>query len=535
MGRPVEFLTHDKCGSSRLQVFKQEDGSYDGFCFGCKTVVSDPYKDKPEGYTPKKQPKSDEEITNELLETMEYPIMDIPSRGLKAVALEHFGVRVGLSTVDGETIYSYHFPYKKNGQNIAFKNTLVELNEKGKKIMWTTGEFKEAELFGWEQAISSGSRRLFVTEGEFDAVALYQIIRRMQHGTQYADNVPAIISIKSGASSALGDLTALSSQIEKHFDEVVLVFDRDDQGRQAEEDVLKNFPGWYSVDLPKKDANKCLQDGNVKAVFNLCMFKAKAPKNTKLIWASSLIEAAKEEPEWGYSWPWEGLTQETKSEVVNALGAHFISVHKWKVFMAKPEEQNKHTVKLMAGKLAGRIFHDPRVPFDHEAYDKYAPMLADSLCMMNLYQSMGWEALRADIRLAAAAGVKAVMIDPVTNLTVGMTAAEANTKLQEIAVELAAMAQDLNIVIFIFCHLKAPDTGPSHERGGNVHSTQFAGSRAMMRSCNLMIGIQGNKDPDLPKEERNKRRIVILEAREFSSSGYVDLFWDENTGLFTEL
>jgi len=312
MGKPVEFLTHDKCGSSRLQVFQQDDGTYDGFCYSCKTVVSDPYKDKPKGYTPKKQPKTDEQKAEDLAEIQEYPIKDIPSRKLKKVALEHFGVRVGLSTSDGETITSYHFPYFKDDNLVSFKNALVELDAKGKKRVWSTGNFREADLFGWRQAISSGSKRLFVTEGEFDAIALYQIIRRMQHGTQYEDNVPAIISIKSGCTSALSDLSSISGEINKYFDEVVLVFDKDEPGRKAEEEVLKSFPGWMSVELPHKDANECLKQGAIKATFNLCMFKAKAPKNTRLVWARDLIEEAKKAPEWGYSWPWAKLTDLTR-------------------------------------------------------------------------------------------------------------------------------------------------------------------------------------------------------------------------------
>ena len=87
----------------------------------------------------------------------------------------------------------------------------------------------------------------------------------------------------------------------------------------------------------------------------------------------------------------------------------------------------------------------------------------------------------------------------------------------------------------MFCHLKAPDGGPPHERGGKVFSNQFAGSRAMMRSCNLMLGLEGNKDPDLSKEERNMRRLIILEDREFGATGYVPLFYDDNSGIYHEI
>lgn len=223
-----------------------------------------------------------------------------------------------------------------------------------------------------------------------------------------------------------------------------------------------------------------------------------------------------------------------KSEIVNALAAHFIKVHGWKCFLAKPEEANNKTYKLLAGKIAGKIFHDPKVEFDYEAYDKAGEVIGDKVAMVNLYQHLGWDTLEKDIRAAAAEGCKAMFIDPITNLTNGKDAATANTMLQEIAQALAALALDLDIVIFIFCHLKAPDNGPDHEHGGKVLSSQFAGSRAMMRSCNMMIGLEGNKSPDLPEYERNMRKLVLLEDREFGNTGEFPLFWDKDTGLFNE-
>jgi twinkle protein len=59
-----------------------------------------------------------------------------------------------------------------------------------------------------------------------------------------------------------------------------------------------------------------------------------------------------------------------KSEVVNALGAHFIKKHGLNVFMAKPEENNKKTYKLVLGKIVGKFFHDPKKPFDMDAYEE---------------------------------------------------------------------------------------------------------------------------------------------------------------------
>ena len=205
------------------------------------------------------------------------------------------------------------------------------------------------------------------------------------------------------------------------------------------------------------------------------------------------------------------------------------------MFLVKPEESNEKSYKLVAGKLAAKKFHDPKVEFDEEAFDKAGEEIGENLFLLNLYQNLTWETLEGDIRAAAAAGVKAVFIDPITNLTNGMSAADANTKLQEIAQNLAALALDLDIVILIFCHLRNPDSGTPHERGGEVLSSQFAGSRAMARSCNLMVGIEGNRDPSLSPEERNLRHLVVLENRETGEVGRYPLYWNPITTLFTEV
>jgi twinkle protein len=224
-----------------------------------------------------------------------------------------------------------------------------------------------------------------------------------------------------------------------------------------------------------------------------------------------------------------------KTTLRSALASHIITAHGQKVFMAAPEETNKKTWQLVCGQASGRIFHDPDVPFDYEAYDGASKLIGDNLYLLNLYQHMGWDSLRSDIIASANEGCKSIFIDPITNLTNGISSGEANTALQEISQELASIALDMQLTIWMFCHLKAPDSGNPHERGGRVMSNQFAGSRAMMRSCHMMMGLEGNKDPDLPEEVRNQRRLVILEDREFGASGYVNLYYNPVRGLYTEI
>lgn len=547
MSNCVEKITHDACGSKNLQVFQAEDGTYNGYCFGCGTNVKDPYKDRPPDYKPIIKKKSKEEIDAELAEINECGFHALPKRKLGVKALERFGIKVGLSEKDGVTPTIAYQPTTVDGVVTAY---MCKPLNGGKP--WTVGEGKGADLFGWAQAVEANAKRLYITEGQLDAAALFTIIKKQQTA-QYKDSDPSIVSLPYGAGNADKVIGKWLGKIRKNFKEVALVFDQDEAGRLAVDKVLKIAPDFLVADLPCKDANECLIKGHIKGAFNAIMFKSSKAKNTKLVWGEDLHEAAKEQAVFGVSWPWPQVTELTrgirtgetiylgaaqklgKSEVVNTLSAWLIKEHGWKVMVAKPEEANKKTYKLTAGKIVSKIFHDPKVEFDYEAYEKAGTILHGKLCMVNLYQHVGWETLKTDIVAAAQAGCKAVFIDPITNLTNGINAADANTKLQEIAQELSAMALDHDIVIFIFCHLRNPDSGLSHDRGGRVLTSQFAGSRAMGRSCNYMFGLEGNKDPDLSPEERNMRKLVLLDDREFGEVGEIDLYWDKRTTQFNEV
>jgi twinkle protein len=551
MTKCVEKLPHrtDKCNSGNgLQVFAKDGGGYDGHCFACGEHIPDPYGDKPEGYKPVRLVKTPEQIEAEIQEIHEYATHDLKDRKLRRESLEYFGVKIGVSEQDGVTPITHYYPYRKDGKITGYKVRLIE----GKR-MWSVGDLKDVELFGWDKAIQTGGKKLFITEGELDAVALYQIFKDHNAGTQWAAMAPAIVSLAHGSGSAAKELGKHIQEIRKTFKEIILVFDMDAAGKKAADEVVRIIPDAMVATLPEKDANDCLIQGRSKAAYNACQFNASKPKNTRLVSGDELHEKAKEPAKYGVSWPWRHITEATrgirtgetiyigagqkqgKSEIVNTLAAHFIKEHNWKVFLVKPEESNNKTYKLVAGKLVGKFFHDPTKPFDEQAYDKAGEVLRGHLYLLNLYQHVDFNTLKGDIRQAALEGCKAIIIDPITNFTNGMSAADANTKLQEIAQELAAMALDLDVVIFIFCHLRNPDSGLPHELGGAVLSSQFAGSRAMARSCNLMLGLEGNRDPALKPEERNLRTLILLEDREFGETGRYGLYWDKATGLFNEI
>jgi twinkle protein len=370
----------------------------------------------------------------------------------------------------------------------------------------------------------------------------------------YKESVPAVCSIPNGAGSAARDIGRLLPEIRKYFKDVTLCFDDDEAGQAAVNAVCKIAPDFKVIHLPMKDANECLIKGAGKAVYKACTFNTQEVKNTKLVWGYEVEEAAMEPTPWGLSWPWPKMTEATrgirfgetiyiaaaekmgKSEVLNAIAVHMMVAHKLKVFMAKPEEANKKTHKLLCGKVEGRVFHDAKVEFDREAYLRASAQIKHMYCMLDLYQNIKWATLKNDLYDAAGKGVKVTFIDPITNLTNGMGSSEKNDFLAGFAQEVSTVAKDLDLAVFLFCHLNKPPKGVTpFDRGGKVTTDFFAGSSAMARSCNYAIAIEGDKDPDKPVQQRNLRDLVLLADREHGEVERIPLYWDINTHLFNEV
>jgi twinkle protein len=565
----IDKLSHN-CGTRKgLQVFADpETGKVDGFCYSCRTFVANPYG-KPitadEVELPKQ--KTPEEIATELAEVSGFPVVDISQRRLRAKYLDEFGVKVAMSEGDGKTPAALYFPIHKGGSVSGYYIKTLSTPS----IQSAIGDVKKAPPFGWEQAKRSGAYKLIITEGREDAVAVVSMFDR--HGKE--EYKPAVIALPNGVNSVTSSLSQIADEASRMFKEIVICFDNDDAGRQASEDAMLIFPKALSATLPEKDANDCLLNGSSKAGYKALAFNASKPKNTRLVVANKdfHIMAREPTPYGELTWPWEGMNSrmrglrlgETiyigagvkmgKSEVVDSIGSHLIQNDGVPILMAKPEQENKNTYKKVCGKVVGRHFTDPDKEFDFDAYDRAGKVIENKLTMVDLYQHLGWDSLQKDIVAAANFGCKAVFIDPITNLTAGMHAADVNTLLTGVARDLSAMAKDLGLVVFIFCHLKAPEGNISfdqrakhyregryhglgncpHERGGSVLSSQFAGSRAMMQACNLMLGIEGNKDPELDEEIRNLRWLSILEDREFGNSDGICLHWNKNTTQFKEV
>lgn len=283
-------------------MFLQDDGTYDGFCYSCHTFVKHPYADKEEGYEPPKPVvKTPEQIEKELKYFQTLPIEDDKVRRITKETLEYFGVRLGFDQETASTVHAHYYPYEESGQVKSFK---VKILENGK--IFTVGDFANCEPFGWRQALKAGGKKLFITEGEKDAMALFQVLRARGK----AGRDPAVISLPNGTKS-VSKLSRYLKSFSK-WKEVVICFDNDDSGNKAVNEFTKMYPSALVATLPLNDVHDMVMADREQELFTACIFDAKTKLSDKLVRSSSVWDQARQRPGWGLSWPWDALTQITR-------------------------------------------------------------------------------------------------------------------------------------------------------------------------------------------------------------------------------
>ena len=200
------FLAHlpcEKCGSSDANSLYDDGHTY---CFSCNSygAADETTKSNSED-TPftTVQNKGDEEAHSLYSQGQ---TQALKSRNINADTVRHFGYRVA----GGRHVA----PYYRNGSLVA-----VKTRDKDKNFR-IVGDGSNLPLFG--QWLQAKGKRLFVVEGEIDAMSLSQAL----------GNKWPVVSVPQGAQAAP---KAIRRELEwlQNFDEVVFMFDSDGPGKEA--------------------------------------------------------------------------------------------------------------------------------------------------------------------------------------------------------------------------------------------------------------------------------------------------------------
>lgn len=531
---------------NHLIIFENTKGERFAKCNRCGHYVP-PADYDPERYKPAPRREwTPEEIANLVAEIDEFQTQALTSRGIPLHVAERFGVKVGLDEVHAQAQVAHYYPITKKGEKTAFQVKNLEF-----KNFYFMGDSRGCDLGGQVQADrpDTSSKKLFLFEDALSAMSGYTVLE-MFSADKWKHIKPSCVWLTHGAKSAIKCLENNMDFINK-YEEIVLCMDNDEAGRTAVDEILKLIPNCKVATTPLKDANDMVMAKRYRELYSALLGQAQTKTPDDAVDVMDVLDEALAEPEWGLTFPWEGLTDLTyglrfgeviavgggvgigKTLLAHEIAAHLFRTYKMKVGMILLEERAGDTVKNVAGKLDDTPYHIPGVEYDKEKLKQTAVEMNGSIFLYRNKGQNNWDTIKQIIRWwVVTRGVKFIMLDNVTALVSHLNPTEINTEIGRMASELAGMCDELDFTCFVFSHLNAPTGGKTHEEGAEVKEAQFTGSRALMRWCQLIIGFERNKQAE--GDNKHNSRIRILKDRKYGRTGYVETQYVPETGRLIE-
>ena len=532
------FLKHiecPNCGSSDGNALF-DDGHT--FCYVCKKYEKAPRATIEDleglGITSFKQTQQEGSMSfTEVLRDVE--AVHVVERGISLSTMHHYG-----AGSDGK---NYYFPYADaDGKVIAAKVRAVE-----EKTFSIQGDWKHATLFG-QSRFTPGGRAITITEGEFDALAAFQLT-----GSRFP-----VLSIRNGAQSALKDCRASYEYLDS-FDKIVICFDNDEPGKQAAKEVAELFGAKAHIFKPKTDGLKDACDYLAKGLnkeFVETWWDAEKYVPDGIVSGSSLwemVNQAEEKAEVMY--PYHGINDLTYGirfgELVtvtagSGLGkSQFLREIVWQILKETEdniglmflEESVKKTAKSLMSLAANKPLHLP----DCEATDEELRRAFDStlgtdrLFLFDHFGSTSVDNIINRVRfMARGLACKYVFVDHVSIIVSAQESGDERKAIDEIMTKLRMLVQETGISLFVVSHLKRPES-KGHEEGAATSLAQLRGSGSIAQLSDMVIGLERNGQADDPNE-RNTTYVRVLKNRFSGLTGLAcRLLYSRNSGRMNEL
>ena len=562
---------HPECGSSDgVQIYRNTDPKtkriyYVSKCFSCKrpNQLPDWLEDTDQAparpalsfsrnvntaYAGKHFPNhtTPNDTHDEILsEFKTYPCRALSDRGITKEVAEKYGVRVSLSPTDGESLLTHMYPYYKKGKLSGYKERIIE-----DKRMFSKADCSDTQLFG-SHAFKPGGKVLYITEGECDALALYQILTSLSTATGYYD--PAVVSLAHGAASAAKDIS-LDMDFVDSFDKVVLAFDQDDPGQAAVEDACKLLAGKvYIASFSEKDANDMLEKGKSDEMKWAVLKHAKQYMPDNIInYADCWDRYKNSKNQTCYSWPesWNSLNEKTygirlgelititagsgcgKTQFMREIKDHYYRTTDFKIAdIALEEDLGDSIAGMMSLHLNKRItLPDVHVTEqeEKEAFEFY--FKSGRWAGYDYFGGMDDSTLFSKIRFLAATGHQLIFLDHLS-IIVSEYAAEGGERerIDTIMTKLAKMVKELNITIFLVVHLKKTERQP-FEEGYAPSLDDLRGSGSLKQLSWIVIALARNQQHE-DSFCANTSEIIVLKCRFTGRTGVADyLNFNDTTG-----
>jgi len=517
------------CGSSDGLSINDDFSTY---CFACANFTPSDQSI----YTEKSMPPETivvKDMTSFLESYNNGVITSISERKLSKDTVERYGVVRN----DGNYLFPY---YDKDSSLCGAKVRSIK-----DKVFSTIGNFSAGTLFG-QNIFPSGGKYVTVTEGEFDALAVYQLT-----GSKY----PAV-SIRNGAAAALKNCKDAYEYLNS-FENIVICFDGDEPGMKASKEVAELFGSKAKVfkPLPEyKDACDWLADGK-SAAFVSRWWASEGFIPDGIVSGSTLWEeVSKPMAPADCKYPWQGLNDLTygirfgelvtitagsglgKSQVLREIAWHILQTTSDSVGLMFLEESVKKTGLSLMSLAVDTPLH---LPDTGSVSDQQRRQAFDSTLgtgRVFLFDHFGSTSIGNIINrvryLAKGLNCKYIFLD---HLSIIVSAQENNDErkaIDEIMTKLRMLVQETNIALIIVSHLRRP-SDKGHEEGAATSLAQLRGSASIAQLSDMVIGLERNGQHEDPLV-RNTTQLRVLKNRYSGTTGPAGcLLYNKITGRMT--
>jgi len=526
-----------ECGGSD-PVAKNTDGS--AKCFSCETYFLN-YEESAKGKTMTEKKDTPKPIANP--HGADYSALT--DRRISEATAKKYGVKCVLSA-NGD-IVQHLYPYFNKHELSATKIRYVR-----DKNFSVQGSFTGTGLFG-EQLFQSG-KTITITEGECDAMACYELM-----GSKWAS-----VSIKRGSSGAVKDVKE-SLEFLESFENVVICFDSDKQGKEAAKKVAMLFqPSKAKImTLPTgfKDANDMLRQNKHKEFIE-------AWWSSKVYTPSGVINVSESRQDFfdrekkeSVLYPWKGLNDKLygmrqgelitltggtglgKSSVTRELEHWLIKETKDNVGVIALEEDWRRTVDgILSIEANARLYIDQeRENFSPEEIDKFFDILYDGENKNRVWIHAHFGTNSIDeifnkIRfMIIGCGCKWVVVDHLHMLVSAIHEGDERRAIDSIMTRLRSIVEETGAGIILVSHLRRVDGNKGHENGIEVSLSHLRGSQSIAQLSDCVIALERNQQSE-DEEESNTTKVRVLKSRYTGDVGLAShLHYDRETGRLKEV
>jgi len=456
-----------------------------GYCFSCSAYI--PFSEPEFGHM-----------------TVEASYQYMPWRGVTKETMQTYETA---TKVIGETPTEIGFKYSNGRTKVRL------LSEKAFRV---TGEKVRdtGALFGVDKFPPGSAQAITITEGELDAMSVYQMM-----GSKYP-----VVSVSS-AVVAKADCAADQKYLDS-FEKIYLCFDNDEPGQKAKAAVasLFDFNKVYDVQLVRKDANEYLQAGEAstftKLWWNAKRFLPEGVLSTYNEFDKILDEDVNKK---SVPYPFETLDAMTygirtgeivllkapekigKTEVMRAIEYHLLKKTDDNIGIIHLEEGKARNLKGLAGYELNQPVHLPDSNVSKDEIKTALRKLTGRDERVHIYSHFGSDdpdIILNTIRfLASTCNCKYIFLDHITMVVTGLEGEDERKALDYISTRLAMMVRELDFCLFLVSHVN--DEGKTR------------GSRNIAKVADLIISL--NRDIMSPDPEVRNLTTLMIEGNRFAS------------------